>query len=130
MVWGQPKGQGSSVLLRAGEWKATTEGTREKVWTCRRVKAPLLGSGEEEGQAAIENSLGPSVHTCPLDHRELSTPSQCLSSTGVDLALQAPLHAPGTLCQPAPIQPQPHGSRPAGTLLGSWIPCPPTQIRP
>ena len=33
------------------------EGTQKKVWTCRREKAALLGRGEEEGQAAIRNSL-------------------------------------------------------------------------
>ena len=33
------------------------EGTREKVWTHRRGKAPLLGRGEEKGRAAIGNSL-------------------------------------------------------------------------
>ena len=36
-------------MLRAGEWKATAEETLEKVWTCRRGKAPLLQRGEEEG---------------------------------------------------------------------------------
>ena len=38
------------------------EGSREKVWTRRRGKAPLLGKGEEEGWAAIGNSLPWSVH--------------------------------------------------------------------
>ena len=38
------------------------EGTQEKVWTCRRGKAPLLGRGEEEGWATIGNSLHLSVH--------------------------------------------------------------------
>ena len=38
------------------------EGTREKVQTCRRGKAPLLGSGEGEGQGAIGNSPLQSVH--------------------------------------------------------------------
>ena len=33
------------------------EGTQKKVWTRRRGKAALLGRGEEEGQAAIRNSL-------------------------------------------------------------------------
>ena len=42
------------------------EGTREKVQTRRRGKAPLLGRGEEEGQAATENSLGP---VCTLAHQ-------------------------------------------------------------
>ena len=36
-------------MLRAGEWKATTEGTWEKIWTHRRDKVPVLGRGEEEG---------------------------------------------------------------------------------
>ena len=35
--------------LRAGEWKATAEGTQEKVPTHRRDKVQLLGKGEEEG---------------------------------------------------------------------------------
>ena len=33
------------------------EGTQEKVQTHRRGKVPLLGRGEEEGQATIGNSL-------------------------------------------------------------------------
>ena len=48
-VWGQPKGLRSTVpqarenVLLAGEWKAMAAGTWEKVWACRRIKAPLLG---------------------------------------------------------------------------------------
>ena len=38
-------------MPRAVEGNATAEGTREKVQTCRRGKAPLLGRGEEEGGA-------------------------------------------------------------------------------
>ena len=34
----------------------------------------MLGRGENEGQATIENTLGPSVHACQLDLRELSAP--------------------------------------------------------
>ena len=34
---------GGSNMLRAGEWKVTTEGTWEKSWTRRRDKAPVLG---------------------------------------------------------------------------------------
>ena len=52
VVWRQPKGRRSSIL-RAGEWSATAEKTQEKVQTCRRGKAPLLGRGEEEGKATI-----------------------------------------------------------------------------
>ena len=83
VVWNQPKGQGSSVLLversgtlRAGEWKAMAEGTQEKVWTHRRDKAPLLGRGEEKGWATtIENSC-PHVHMLALPHhRGWSIPS-------------------------------------------------------
>jgi len=40
---------GGSNMLRAGEWKATTEGPWEKIWTHRRDKVPVLGRGEEEG---------------------------------------------------------------------------------
>lgn len=41
-------------MLRAAEWKATTEGTWEKVWTHRRDKVPVLGRGEKEGWTTIE----------------------------------------------------------------------------
>ena len=46
-------------MLRAGDWKTTTEGTQEKVWTHRRDKAPVLGRGEEEGQSTIEYCCAP-----------------------------------------------------------------------
>ena len=68
-------GRGSNTL-RAQEWKAMAEGTWEKAQSHRRGKAPMLGRGEEEEwQATIEKALGPSVHACPLDHRELNAPS-------------------------------------------------------
>ena len=52
---------GSGTLM-AGEWKAMEKGTWEKIQTHRRDKAPLLGRGEEKGQATtIENSLCPSL---------------------------------------------------------------------
>ena len=38
------------------------EGTWEKVWTRRRGKVPLSGSGKEEGQFTIGNTLRWSVH--------------------------------------------------------------------
>ena len=81
-------------MLRAGEWKDMAEGTQEKVHTHRRGKSPLLGRGEKEGQATIENALGPSGHTCPPEHSFLA---------------------------PAPSQ---SGFSPAGTLMCSWHPCP------
>ena len=62
-------GQGSDTL-RAEEWKAMTEGTQEKVWTCRKDEVPMLGRGEEKGQATIENSLCTSLHICPPANRE------------------------------------------------------------
>ena len=107
--------QGNGTL-RAGEWKATAEGTWEKVQTLWRGKAPLLGRGEEEGQATIENSLGPSMHACPPDRRELSTPSWHLHPACMDLALLTPLCAPGTHAQPAQIQSHLHRASPAHTL--------------
>ena len=61
-------------MLRAGEWKATIEGTCEKIWTCRRDKRPVLGRGEEEGWAAIEHPLWPSKHPCLLPSREQCFP--------------------------------------------------------
>ena len=48
-------GAGSSTL-RAGGWKATSEGSWEKSWICRRDKAPVLGRGKEKGWATIEYS--------------------------------------------------------------------------
>jgi len=51
-------------MLRAGEWKATPEGTWEKIWTCRSDKVPVLRREEEEGWAAIEYSLLPSKCDC------------------------------------------------------------------
>ena len=41
----------------AKEGNATAVGTREKVQTCRRGKASLMGKGEEEEWSAIRNSL-------------------------------------------------------------------------
>ena len=95
-----------------------------------------VGKREKEVKAAIVNSLGSSVHACPLDCRELSTPSWCLSSACVDMALPAPLPSPcrsrpacmdpalqapsstpGTHAQPTLIQP-------AGTFTHSRCPCP------
>ena len=76
-AWGTRKqcvAGGGSNTLRAGEWKATTEGTWEKIWTLRRDKVPVLGRREEEGLSAIEYSLHPSKHACLPASRE-----QCLS---------------------------------------------------
>ena len=66
-------------MLRAGEWKAATEGTWEKSWTCTRNKAPVLERGEEKGQATIEYSLHPSEYTCPPASRNLYFPVHPLS---------------------------------------------------
>ena len=45
------------------EWKATTEGTWEKIQGYSRDKAPLLGRGVEEGWASTENALRAPVCT-------------------------------------------------------------------
>ena len=50
-------------VLRAGDWKATREGTQEKVWACRRDIAPLLGRGEQDVWATREYSLLHSIFT-------------------------------------------------------------------
>ena len=47
---------GGSNMLRAGEWKATSDGTWEKRWICRRDKVPVLGRGEKKEWAPIEHS--------------------------------------------------------------------------
>ena len=44
-VWRQPEGLRSGVLWVV-EWNATTEGTREEVWACRRSKVPLFRKSE------------------------------------------------------------------------------------
>ena len=72
---------GGSNTLRAGEWKATTEGTWEKVWTHRRDKVPVLGRGEEEGRATVEYSLRPREHTCLPASREQCFPVHAPSPT-------------------------------------------------
>ena len=87
-----------SNTLRAGEWKATTEGTWEKSWTQRRDKAPVLGREEEQGWAAIEHSLHTSEHACPPASREQCCPVHPPSPT---------LHAPD-LRPPAILEGRPH----------------------
>ena len=62
-------------MLRAGEWKAATKGTQEKVWTHRRDKVPVLGRGEEEGQATTQYTLCPSMSVCPPTSREQNFPA-------------------------------------------------------
>ena len=73
-------GTGSS-MLRAGGWKATSEGTWEKSWNCRRDKASVLGRGEEEGWATIEYSPQHSELTYPPAIRKLCFPVHPPSST-------------------------------------------------
>ena len=46
----------------AEEGNATAEGTWEKVWTCRRDKAPLLRRARVGGADVIGNSLNQSMH--------------------------------------------------------------------
>ena len=78
---------GESSTLRAGEWKATAEGTWEKVRTHRRDKEPLLGRVEvKEWVATIENSLCPSIRACPSAYQGQSVPGA---------APHPPIHAAG-----------------------------------
>ena len=79
---------GGSNTLRAGEWKATTEGTWEKICTSRRDKVPVLGRGDarrEQQGAKRQHALITGTHTwsprnpwglsvcCPFaDKRQLS----------------------------------------------------------
>ena len=65
---------GGSNTLRAGEWKATSEGTWQNSWICKRDKAPVLGMGEEEGWAATEYSPHHSELTCLPAIRKLCFP--------------------------------------------------------
>ena len=48
-------------MPRAEKGMPPAEGTLEKVQTCRRGKAPLLGRGEEEELAALRNSMHQSI---------------------------------------------------------------------
>ena len=61
-------------MLRAGEWKATSVGTWQKRWICRRDKVLVLGRVEEKGCAAIEYSTHHSELTCPPAIRKLCFP--------------------------------------------------------
>ena len=61
-------------MLRAGEQKATSEGTWEKSWICRRDRAPVLGRKEGEGWAAIDCSPHHSPLTCLPAIRKLCFP--------------------------------------------------------
>ena len=61
---------GGSNTLRAGEWKAATEGTWENCWTHRRNKVRVLGRGEDEGWDTIEYSLCNSEHAGAPPSRE------------------------------------------------------------
>ena len=70
---------GGSNMLRAGKWKATSEGTWEKSWICRRDKVPVLGRGEKKGWATIKYSPCYSELTCP--QLPESCASQCIPHT-------------------------------------------------
>ena len=61
-------------MLRDWGWKATSEGTWEKSWICRRDKTPVLGRGEEEGRATIEYSSRHSELTCLPALKKLCLP--------------------------------------------------------
>ena len=61
---------GGSNMLRAGKWKATSEGTWEKSWICRR-QGSSVGEGREEG-------VGP--------HRILPMPQQAYWSSNYQKA--------------------------------------------
>ena len=61
-------------MLRAREWKATSEGTWQKRWICRRDKVPVLGRVEEKGWATIEYSPHHSGLTCLPVIRKLCFP--------------------------------------------------------
>ena len=86
---------GGRNTLRAGEWKATTEGTWEKSCTHRRDKAPVSVRGEEEEQAAIEYSLYLSKHACPPTSRE-----QCFPVHSPMFAWPEAVGHPGGLASP------------------------------
>ena len=56
-----------SRKLRAEEGNATAERTQEKVQTCRRGKAPLLGRARGGGEEGHRKLLAPEcAHACEL----------------------------------------------------------------
>ena len=64
VVWRQPEGLRCGAP-QAGEGDTMAKGTRGKVWTRRRGKAPMLGRARGGGTDAIGNSLCPSVRAHP-----------------------------------------------------------------
>ena len=120
-------------MLRAGEWKATSKGTWEKSWICRRDKAPVLGRVEEEVwadrifptpqrghlPASYQKSVLPTASPLPLCHArvpdlegcpqhlwEADPALACLTSGGTTL-----LRSSSPDCQPSGKGPQPRKAR-------------------
>ena len=65
---------GGSNMLRAGKWKAISEGTWEKSWIFRKDLVPVLQRGEQKGWAPIEYSPCHSELTGPPAIRNLCFP--------------------------------------------------------
>ena len=101
---------GGSNALMMGEWKATTEGTREKVWGCRRDKEPVLGWGEEENTPCTPACM----LTCQLAESRASQhilpppPHMCLAKSHLP-SIEGNQPPPWlSLAQPAHTQDVPH----------------------
>ena len=109
---------GGSNTLRAGERKATSEGTWQKSWIHKRDKAPVLGRVEEKEWAVIEYSTHHSELTCPPAIRKLCFPVYPPSLTPCSCAGSETACHPGGLATPFV------GSWPPQGLSLPWPTCP------
>ena len=94
-----------SGTLRAGEWKAMSEGIREKVWTHRRDKVPLLEGGR--GRGVVH-------HRKFLESQQACLPDGCREWTVHGAT--APMQPEATCHPPQNATPLPMGNRPTGLL--------------
>ena len=108
-------------MLRAGEWKATSDGTWQKSWICSRDKAPVLGRGEEDGEYSPHHS----ELTCPPAIRKLCFP--------VHPPSPYPMHSharPEAACHPRGLASPFAGSQPPQGLSLPWPACPLEGLHP
>ena len=117
-------GAGSNTL-RAGGWKATSEGNWEKSYICRRDKVPVLGRGEKEGWATIEYSPHHSEVTCPPASRKL-----CFPVHPLPLPCACMHVGPEATCHPGGLASPFAGSQPLQGLSLPWPACPLEELYP
>ena len=93
-------------------------------------KGTTVGKGREGGAGHHRKLLGSTVHTCPLDRREMRSASPLLHPACMDPAPLATLRPPSPCisslqeCSRAPrAHTQLDGIWPTGTIMHSWHPC-------